>query len=139
MHINPGSDEPAKYTVVPRGHVWLQGDNLPNSTDSRSYGPIPAALIMARVIARVGDCLDAMHVQLTPTLTAHAAVGLAAVAGCCVRALAQDGAGGRRGRRESELGERINCSKKACIVNRRGDRATVTPPWLTVARPVTET
>ena len=33
--------------VVPKGHAWLQGDNLHNSTDSRSYGPVPVALVRA--------------------------------------------------------------------------------------------
>uniref|UniRef100_A0A8C2DN70 Mitochondrial inner membrane protease subunit n=1 Tax=Cyprinus carpio TaxID=7962 RepID=A0A8C2DN70_CYPCA len=37
------------HTYVPRGHVWLEGDNLRNSTDSRSYGPVPYALIRGRV------------------------------------------------------------------------------------------
>ncbi|XP_069030743.1 mitochondrial inner membrane protease subunit 1 isoform X2 [Embiotoca jacksoni] len=37
------------HTYVPKGHVWLEGDNLRNSTDSRSYGPIPYALIRGRV------------------------------------------------------------------------------------------
>ena len=26
-------------TTVPRGHVWLLGDNVAHSTDSRNYGP----------------------------------------------------------------------------------------------------
>ena len=38
--------------VVPKGHAWLQGDNLLNSTDSRSYGPVPVALVRARVYFR---------------------------------------------------------------------------------------
>lgn len=38
--------------VVPKGYAWLQGDNLRNSTDSRSYGPVPAALVRARVYFR---------------------------------------------------------------------------------------
>ena len=38
--------------VVPRGHAWLQGDNHGNSTDSRSYGPVPVALVRARVYFR---------------------------------------------------------------------------------------
>ncbi|CAB4379105.1 mitochondrial inner membrane protease subunit 1 [Rhizophagus irregularis] len=42
-----------KYIIVPRGHVWLQGDNMSNSTDSRSYGPVPYALIRGRVFARI--------------------------------------------------------------------------------------
>ncbi|KAL7416191.1 peptidase S24/S26A/S26B/S26C [Mrakia frigida] len=41
------------YLRVPPGHVWLQGDNLSNSTDSRDYGPVPLALLLARVEGRV--------------------------------------------------------------------------------------
>ncbi|KAF0709456.1 hypothetical protein AaE_012875 [Aphanomyces astaci] len=33
---------------VPKGHVWLEGDNATASVDSRHYGPIPAALILGR-------------------------------------------------------------------------------------------
>lgn len=38
---------------VPRGHVWLQGDNTLNSTDSRDYGPLPYNMMLGRVICRV--------------------------------------------------------------------------------------
>jgi len=38
---------------VPKGHVWLQGDNLLHSRDSREYGPIPLALIKGRVMYQV--------------------------------------------------------------------------------------
>ncbi|XP_047437300.1 mitochondrial inner membrane protease subunit 1 isoform X2 [Mugil cephalus] len=37
------------HTFVPKGHVWLEGDNLRNSSDSRNYGPVPYALIRGRV------------------------------------------------------------------------------------------
>jgi len=33
--------------------VWLQGDNTLNSTDSRSYGPVPYALLKGRAILRL--------------------------------------------------------------------------------------
>ena len=38
---------------VPKGHIWLQGDNLANSIDSRNYGPVPEATLKGRVLARV--------------------------------------------------------------------------------------
>ncbi|XP_046665233.1 mitochondrial inner membrane protease subunit 1 [Homalodisca vitripennis] len=36
--------------VVPRGHVWLEGDNRNNSSDSRNYGPVPVGLLRGRVL-----------------------------------------------------------------------------------------
>lgn len=39
--------------VVPQGHVWLEGDNRQNSSDSRTYGPVPQALIRGRVLCRI--------------------------------------------------------------------------------------
>ena len=38
---------------VPDGHCWLLGDNLPESRDSRVYGPLPLALIKGKVVAKV--------------------------------------------------------------------------------------
>jgi len=39
--------------TVPKGHVWIQGDNLLHSFDSRTYGPVPLALVRGRVICQV--------------------------------------------------------------------------------------
>uniref|UniRef100_A0A4W5N872 Peptidase S26 domain-containing protein n=1 Tax=Hucho hucho TaxID=62062 RepID=A0A4W5N872_9TELE len=49
--------------MVPKGHVWLEGDNLSNSADSRSYGPVPYALIRGRVCLKVrrGTSPDPSH------------------------------------------------------------------------------
>lgn len=41
------------YIKVPKGHVWLVGDNLSNSTDSRTYGPVPIGIIKGKVLCRV--------------------------------------------------------------------------------------
>lgn len=38
---------------VPAGHVWVGGDNLSNSNDSRMYGPVAMGLIRGRVFAKV--------------------------------------------------------------------------------------
>ncbi|KAL0839786.1 hypothetical protein ABMA28_016421 [Loxostege sticticalis] len=44
---------PKRSQIVPRGHVWLEGDNSSNSADSRVYGPVPQGLIRSRVVCRV--------------------------------------------------------------------------------------
>ena len=31
--------------MVPQGHVWIVGDNLENSKDSRDFGPLSLALV----------------------------------------------------------------------------------------------
>ena len=39
--------------VVPNGCIWVEGDNSVNSADSRSYGPIPSALVVGKVWFRI--------------------------------------------------------------------------------------
>lgn len=39
--------------TVPRGHLWIEGDNVQNSSDSRNYGPVPIGLVKSRAICRV--------------------------------------------------------------------------------------
>ena len=39
--------------AIPAGHVWIQGDNLSNSIDSRYYGPVPESYIEGRVFYRI--------------------------------------------------------------------------------------
>lgn len=46
-------EDDSGYIKVPKGHVWLLGDNSNNSTDSRLYGPVPYGLLKGRVCFRV--------------------------------------------------------------------------------------
>ncbi|KAI5362514.1 putative peptidase S26A, signal peptidase I, lexA/Signal peptidase-like superfamily [Septoria linicola] len=48
-------DTPGKSDTmiqVPEGHCWVAGDNLLYSRDSRTYGPLPMALIKGKVLAK---------------------------------------------------------------------------------------
>ncbi|CCF56795.1 hypothetical protein KAFR_0B04990 [Kazachstania africana CBS 2517] len=40
-----------EYIRVPKGHVWVTGDNLSMSLDSRSYNVVSMGLIVGKVIA----------------------------------------------------------------------------------------
>ena len=44
-HIN--SDEAVD---IPKGHVWVEGDNPKSSIDSRTFGAVPKGLIISKVI-----------------------------------------------------------------------------------------
>ena len=48
--VTTGLIEPHK---VPPGHVWVMGDNRPNSKDSRIFGAIDQDLIVGRAFVRV--------------------------------------------------------------------------------------
>lgn len=60
-------DEKSPFVMVPRGHVWLGGDNINNSTDSRHYGSVPMGLVQGRVVARV--CLPCPFPSFQSSLT----------------------------------------------------------------------
>jgi inner membrane protease subunit 2 len=40
---------PKLFVQVPKGHCWVEGDNAEVSLDSKSFGPIPLALLKGRV------------------------------------------------------------------------------------------
>ncbi len=42
-----------EHVIVPKGHIWIMGDNATYSRDSREYGPVPMALVQARLAYRV--------------------------------------------------------------------------------------
>lgn len=48
-----GVDKQSSHRTVPPGHLWIEGDNTNNSTDSRSYGMVPASLVIGKVVCRL--------------------------------------------------------------------------------------
>ncbi|KAL5150664.1 Mitochondrial inner membrane protease subunit 1 [Glycine soja] len=53
-HISsPGSSDKSKTIVVPKGAVWVEGDNKYNSNDSRKFGPVPYDLIDGKIFWRI--------------------------------------------------------------------------------------
>ncbi|CAL9024271.1 unnamed protein product [Prunus brigantina] len=41
------------YVNVPKGHVWIEGDNIYESNDSRKFGPVPYGLLQGKVFWRI--------------------------------------------------------------------------------------
>ena len=50
---------------MPKGHVWLLGDNRDHSMDSRSYGPVPCGLILGRVCYKVSRNIITFFLVIT--------------------------------------------------------------------------
>lgn len=53
IEVDPSYDMDFENTFiqVPNGHVWVTGDNLSYSLDSRSYSVVPIGLIVGKVVA----------------------------------------------------------------------------------------
>ncbi|XP_068323378.1 mitochondrial ATP-independent inner membrane protease subunit 1a-like [Pyrus communis] len=44
--VDPKNSDRSETSVVfPQGHVWVEGDSIYDSHDSRSFGPVPFSLI----------------------------------------------------------------------------------------------
>ncbi|THH30084.1 hypothetical protein EUX98_g4116 [Antrodiella citrinella] len=41
-----------EHVIVPKGHMWMIGDNSEFARDSRTYGPVSMALVKGKLVAR---------------------------------------------------------------------------------------
>ncbi|WVZ50303.1 hypothetical protein U9M48_001569 [Paspalum notatum var. saurae] len=51
--VDPGHSDASKTVTVPQGHVWVQGDNIYASRDSRQFGSVPYGLITGKIVYRI--------------------------------------------------------------------------------------
>lgn len=56
------------YLQVPKGHVWLQGDNMAASYDSRHYGPVPLGCVRGRALMRIWPLSEAGWIKELKTV-----------------------------------------------------------------------
>ncbi|MDY0296260.1 MAG: signal peptidase I [Acidobacteriota bacterium] len=47
-----GSCTPFMKIIIPKRHVFVLGDNLDNSRDSRAFGPVPISSVRGKVVLR---------------------------------------------------------------------------------------
>ncbi|WJX87285.1 hypothetical protein P8452_69493 [Trifolium repens] len=55
---SPENSDKLETVEVPKGHVWVEGDNKYNTNDSRSFGPVPYGLIENKLFWRVSPLKD---------------------------------------------------------------------------------
>ncbi|TYJ34294.1 hypothetical protein E1A91_A05G159400v1 [Gossypium mustelinum] len=46
--VDPQSGDRCETIVVPKGHVWVEGDYIYNTKDSRNFGALPYGLLEGR-------------------------------------------------------------------------------------------
>ncbi|GAA0149682.1 protease [Lithospermum erythrorhizon] len=51
--VNPKEGDQEKTLIVPKGHIWIEGDNKYNTSDSRNFGPVPYGLLEGRLFWKV--------------------------------------------------------------------------------------
>ncbi|XP_058095285.1 mitochondrial ATP-independent inner membrane protease subunit 1a-like [Magnolia sinica] len=51
--VDPKQGDRWKTVIVPKGHIFVQGDNIFSSNDSRNFGAVPYALVQAKALIRI--------------------------------------------------------------------------------------
>lgn len=60
------------WVKVPQGYLWVTGDNLSNSNDSRDYGPVPVQLVRGKIVARIWPNARWLTAEKDPAAVVHA-------------------------------------------------------------------
>lgn len=57
-----------RLVLVPRGHVWIEGDNHAQSRDSNFYGSVPLGLLTGKLAYIIWPLHRVGRVDSTPTV-----------------------------------------------------------------------
>ena len=63
VRARPDSIHSGEVLQVPRGHIWIEGDNPNASKDSNAFGAVPVALVEARVCFKLWPPREAGFVE----------------------------------------------------------------------------
>ncbi|KAJ4703821.1 mitochondrial inner membrane protease subunit 1 [Melia azedarach] len=51
--VDPKNSDRFETVLVPKGHIWIEGDNIYESNDSRKFGAVPYGLLEGRIFWRI--------------------------------------------------------------------------------------
>ncbi|KAJ8761298.1 hypothetical protein K2173_001354 [Erythroxylum novogranatense] len=51
--VDPKNSDRCQTILVPKGHIWIEGDNIYASRDSRNFGAVPYGLLHGKLFWRV--------------------------------------------------------------------------------------
>ncbi|XP_023003287.1 mitochondrial inner membrane protease subunit 1-like [Cucurbita maxima] len=51
--VDPKNNDWCEAVVVPKGHVWIEGDNMYDSKDSSYFGAVPYGVLQGKVFWRL--------------------------------------------------------------------------------------
>ncbi|CAK7337980.1 unnamed protein product [Dovyalis caffra] len=51
--VDPNNSDRTQTIVVPKGHIWVEGDNIYSSKDSRNFGAVPYGLLQGKMFWKI--------------------------------------------------------------------------------------
>ncbi|MBA0748066.1 hypothetical protein Gogos_004921 [Gossypium gossypioides] len=59
--VDPKNSDECNTIVVQKGHVWVEGDNIYNTKDSRNFGAVPYGLVEGKAFWTVSLRFSFLH------------------------------------------------------------------------------
>ncbi|KAJ6305293.1 hypothetical protein OIU78_020765 [Salix suchowensis] len=65
--VEPKNSDRTETIVVPKGHIWVEGDNIYNSKDSRNFGAVPYGLLRGKMLWKFNSIQEIMRGRIKKT------------------------------------------------------------------------